>query len=258
MENLQTPINTEDPHYRFYEKVWLNHQLANDNSLIDEVLRNNPSCKPEDYYLTWFSLMKKKNVCEFLLSTNNLQDKWDYGQYVDFSQQKQDMLGEKSYLEKEISTLDMDIRQLNDLIAMYPYNKIMETSDFKQYAEIFDQELLKSYMAYVKKYKIGYNYLSDEEKILYNFLLEMEGQESVANFLGVSVEGLDDGINTFFAGIKNAIINTEDEWFEVLNRRRYIIDQLCEQLSKVLTSNLNVNCRIIEYFEESVKKKVIL
>ena len=170
----------------------------------------------------------------------------------------------------------------------------METSDFKQYAEIFDQELLKSYMAYVKKYKIGYNYLSDEEKILYNFLLEMEGQESadnfldvlqdkinqrkgyelaykfidsldldsegnvkesVANFLGVSVEGLDDGINTFFAGIKNAIINTENEWFEVLNRRRYIIDQLCEQLSKVLTSNLNVNCRIIEYFEESVKKK---
>lgn len=47
----------------------------------------------------------------------------------------------------------------------------------------------------------------------------------------------------------------EDKWFEDLNRRRYIIDQLCEQLTKVLTSNLNVNCRIIEYFEESVKKK---
>lgn len=268
LENLQTPINTEDPHYRFYEKVWLNHQLANDNSLIDEVLRNNPSCKPEDYYLTWFSLMKKKNVCEFLLSTNNLQDKWDYGQYVDFAQQKQDMLGEKSYLEKEISTLDMDIRQLNDLIAMYPYNKIMETSDFKQYAESFDQELLKSYMAYVKKYKIGYNYLSDEEKILYNFLLEMEGQESadnfldvlqdkinqrkgyelayefidsldldsegnvkesVANFLGVSVEGLDDGINTFFAGIKNAIINNDE--FTVDDYKKMIVIQYLQEHS---------------------------
>lgn len=53
----------------------------------------------------------------------------------------------------------------------------------------------------------------------------------------------------------DSLYESEDKWFEDLNRRRYIIDQLCEQLSEVLTLNLNVNCRILEYFEESVKKK---
>lgn len=268
LSNVDKYMKKEGPHDKFYEKVWLNHQLAGDNSLIDEVLKINPNCKPEEYYSVWLNLVKNKGVFEFLVSTNNIQDKWDYGQCVDFVQQKQDLLVEKRYVENEISALDMNIRKLNELIAMYPYNKIMETSDFKQYTESFDRDLLKSNMTNFKKFKIGYTYLSDEEKILYNYLLETEGQDSVdkfldvlqdkinqrkgyeeayefinsldldsegnvkkgvANFLGVSVEGLDDGINTFFEGIENAIINNDE--FTVDDYKRMIVLQYLQEHS---------------------------
>lgn len=52
-----------------------------------------------------------------------------------------------------------------------------------------------------------------------------------------------------------SLYENEDEWFKDYMRRRAIITDLLHNLPKEISSKLNVNCKIIEYFEESVKKK---
>lgn len=252
---MQMKVNS-DPHKEFYQKIWLNYSLINDDKLINQAKEIDPDCSENDYYLVWASSMSDKDIHEFLSESSNPADLFTYFQTVDYIQQKKDLLAEKSHLDEEISSLDVNIRQLNELIKEYPYLKIMESEDFKKYLENFDDsDRNKQLMNIFSKSTssifsdFDYRYLSEQEKLLYHYLMDTEGQDSVdafmeayqdkinqihgyelakdfidsldldsegnvkkglANFLGVSVEGLDDGINTFFEGIENAIINNDE------------------------------------------------
>lgn len=253
--SMQMKVNL-DPHKEFYQKIWLNYSLINDDKLINQAKEIDPDCSEDDYYLVWASSMSDKDIHEFLSESSNPADLYTYFNTVDYIQQKQDLLAEKSYLDEEIPLLDVNIRQLNELIKEYPYLKIMESEEFKKYAEdLKNSDNKKKLMDSLSKHNsfildnFDYRYLSDQEKILYHYLRDTEGQDSVdafmeayqdkinqihgyelakdfidsldldsegnvkkglANFLGVSVEGLDDGVNTFFEGIENAIINNDE------------------------------------------------
>ncbi len=257
-----------DPHGLFYQQLWDKYLNAQDDSLINKAKEIDPDCSPEDYYFVWASAMCDENVFDILAESNDPRDIQLYNSLVDISQQKKDLSDEKEYLDNEIGTLDANIRQLNTLIKEYPYLQIMKSDDFKKYAENYqyadedklvmeyNEEHLRDYrkfsgtmMGHYANFDDDFPYLSDQEKILYRYLLETEGQDSVdkymeayqdkinqihgyqlanefinsldldsegkvkeslANSLGVSVEGLDAGLNNFVAGIENAIINNEE------------------------------------------------
>ncbi len=263
-----------DPHKEFYQLVWQNYLLINDDSLINRAKEIEPECSPEDYFLVWASSMSDENIHNFLAESGNPNNLYVYFQTVDYIQQKQDLLVEKRYLDNEISSLNVNIRQLDELIKEYPYIKIMQSEDFKKYSENFDDSNINKYLTGILNTppyildQFDYRYLSDQEKILYHYLLETEGKDSVdlfmeayqdkinqthayqlandfinsldldsegnvkksvANFLGVSMEGLDAGLNTFIEGIENAIINNDE--FTVDDYKKMIVLQYLQEHS---------------------------
>lgn len=61
-------------------------------------------------------------------------------------------------------------------------------------------------------------------------------------------------------GYRNAeededLYENEDKWFEDFTKRRKFITETLESIQQYLNNNIDINCSVIEYFEESVKKK---
>ncbi len=126
----------------------------------------------------------------------------------------------KSLANKEgLDISDVINRQVvvyqQDFSKMYENYKVMTQEEIQIYSYLFENEGRASADKYIDKkqdelnQRIGYNLAQKEIKEL---SLDDEGeiQENICNTLNVGTDGLSDGINLFFKGLENAVINDEN------------------------------------------------